>query len=107
MPLGVRISGATVGIFLPSFLFVALVYPLVPRLRASPWTRAFLDGANAAAIGLMTAVAWQLAVTSIVDPLTMLLLLAAAVLLICFRVNSACVVLGGGVVGLLAGAVRT
>jgi len=107
MPLGVRISGATVGIFLPSFLFVALVYPLVPRLRASPWTRAFLDGANAAAIGLMTAVAWQLAVTSIVDPLTMLLLLAAAVLLIRFRVNSAWLVLGGGIVGLLASAMRT
>ena len=92
---------ATVGIFLPSFVFVAVVYPLVPRLRASPWTAAFLDGANAAALGLMTAVAWQLGLTSIVDPLTAALALAAAVALIRFRVNSAWLVLGGAAVGLL------
>jgi len=91
---------ATVGIFLPSFVFVAIVYPLVPRLRASPWTAAFLDGANAAALGLMAAVAWQLGASSIVDPLTAALALVAAVLLIRSQVNSAWLVLGGGVVGL-------
>jgi chromate transporter len=78
------------------------VYPLVPRLRASPWTAAFLDGANAAAVGLMAAVAWQLGTTSIVDGLTAGLGLAAAVLLIRFRVNSAWLVLGGGLTGLVA-----
>ncbi len=46
---------ATLGIFLPSFVFVALVYLLVPRWRASPWMRAFLDGVDAAAGGLMAA----------------------------------------------------
>ncbi|HTD76178.1 MAG TPA: chromate efflux transporter, partial [Chloroflexota bacterium] len=93
---------ATVAVFLPSFVFVAVVYPLVPRLRASPWTAAFLDGANAAAVGLMAAVAWQLGTTSIIDGLTAGLGLAAAVLLIRFRVNSAWLVLGGGLTGLLA-----
>jgi chromate transporter len=93
---------ATVAVFLPSFVFVAVVYPLVPRLRASPWTAAFLDGANAAAVGLMAAVAWQLGTTSIVDGLTAGLGLTAAVLLIRFRVNSAWLVLGGGLTGLLA-----
>jgi chromate transporter len=97
---------ATVAIFLPSFIFVAIVYPLVPRLRQSPWTSAFLDGANAAAIGLMAAVLWQLATTSLVDVLTVALAIAAAVLLIRFRVNSAWLVLGGGAVGLIANAVR-
>ncbi len=96
---------ATIGIFLPSFLFVAAVYPLVPKLRASPWTSAFLDGANAAAVGLMAGVAWQLGVTSIVDPLTLALALATAALLLRFKVNSAWLVLGGGAVGLLARAV--
>jgi chromate transporter len=91
---------ATVGIFLPAFVFVAIVYPLVPRLRASPWTSAFLDGANAAAIGLMAAVAWQLGASSIVDALTAGLALVAAILLIRFRVNSAWLVVGGGLVGL-------
>jgi chromate transporter len=93
---------ATVAIFAPSFLFVAIVYPFVPRLRASPWTSAFLDGANAAAVGLMVAVAWQLGISSIVDALTVGLMLLAAVLLIRFRVNSVWLVLGGGAAGFLA-----
>jgi chromate transporter len=97
---------ATVGIFLPSFVFVAIVYPFVGRLRASPWTGAFLDGANAAAVGLMIAVAWQLGTTSIVDVLTLALALIAAVLLIRFRLNSAWLVLGGGAVGLTTSLLR-
>jgi chromate transporter len=97
---------ATVAIFLPSFLFVAVVYPLVPRLRASPWTSAFLDGANAAAVGLMAAVLWQLATSSIIDILTVLLLVAAAILLLRTRLNSAWLVLGGGLVGLLASTIQ-
>jgi chromate transporter len=97
---------ATIAIFLPSFVFVAIVYPLVPRLRASPWTSAFLDGANAAAVGLMAAVVWQLAFASIVDPVTAGLALLAALLLIRFRINSAWLVLGGGAVGLLAASLR-
>src|SRR5205085_4737463 len=44
---------ATLGIFLPSFLFVALVNPFVPRLRGSPWMAGLLDGVNVAAVGLM------------------------------------------------------
>jgi chromate transporter len=93
---------ATVGIFLPAFIFAAAVYPIVPRLRASPWAATFLDGANAAALGLMVAVAWQLARSSIIDPVTAILALIAAVLLIRSQVNSAWLVLGGAVVGLVA-----
>src|SRR5207253_9349898 len=51
---------ATLAIFLPSFVFVALSHPLIPRIRGSRWTSAFLDGVNVAALGLMAAVAWQL-----------------------------------------------
>jgi chromate transporter len=93
---------ATVGIFLPSFVFVAAVYPFVGRLRASPWTAAFLDGANAAALGLMMAVAWQLGTTSVVDLFTAALAVAAVLLLIRFQVNSAWLVLGGAAAGLTA-----
>jgi len=93
---------ATLGIFLPSFIFVAAVYPVVPRLRASSWTAAFLDGANAAALGLMIAVAWQLGTTSIIDPLTAALAVAGALLLIRVRINSAWLVLGGAAAGLIA-----
>lgn len=92
---------STIGIFLPSFFFVALLHPLVPRLRNSPWTAALLDGVNVAALGLMAGVAWQLGRDAIVDPLTAALALLAAILLIRYRVNSAWLVLGGGIIGLI------
>lgn len=90
---------ATLGIFLPSFVFVALVYPIVPRLRRSPWTSAFLDGVNAAALGLMAAVTWQLGRAAIVDPLTLALAIAAGIALLTVKVNSAWLVAAGAAVG--------
>lgn len=92
---------ATLGIFLPSFLFVAAVFPLVPRLRASPWTAAFLDGVNVAALGLMAAVTWQLGQAALVDALTVAIAVVAGLLAVRFRVNSAWLVLGGAAVGVL------
>ncbi|HET7094299.1 MAG TPA: chromate transporter, partial [Thermomicrobiales bacterium] len=93
---------ATIGIFLPAFVLVAAVNPLVPRLRRSPWFGELLDGVNAAAIGLMAAVAWTLGRAAIVDWLTAALAIVAAALLIRWRVNSAWLILGGGVAGLAA-----
>lgn len=92
---------ATIGIFLPSFIFVAAVNPLVPRLRRSPWMGAFLDGVNVAALGLMAAVTWELGRAALVDWLTALLAVLAAILLIRFKLNSVWLVLGGGIVGLV------
>jgi chromate transporter len=91
---------ATVGIFLPSFLFVALLHRVVPHLRRARWTAALLDGVNVAALGLMAGVTWQLGRDAIVDGVTVLLAVGAAILLIRFRLNSAWLVLGGGLVGL-------
>jgi chromate transporter len=90
---------ATLAIFLPSFVFVALSHPLVPKIRASATAAAFLDGVNVAALGLMLAVAWQLGRAAIVDIPTALLALGAAVALLVFRVNSAWLVIAGAVVG--------
>ena len=73
---------ATAAIFLPSFVFVALSSPLVPRLRRSPWAGAFLDGANAASVALMAAVTWELGRAAVVDWLTGALALVAAVVLL-------------------------
>jgi chromate transporter len=94
---------ATVAIFLPSFVFVALSQPLVPKIRGSSRTGAFLDGVNVAALGLIVAVAWELGRAAIVDIPTALPALTAAALLIRGRVNSAWLVLGGAVVGLALG----
>lgn len=94
---------ATLGIFLPSFIFVALSNPLIPRLRNSPWTGSLLDGVNVASLGLMAAVTWQLGRASLVDPLTIALALGAAVLLLRYKVNSTWLIAGGGLIGLLTG----
>ena len=91
---------ATLGIFLPSFVFVAMIYPVAPRLRRSPLTAAFLDGVNIAALGLMTGVLLQLAHNALVDPVTWLIALAALAILVRFKVNSAWLILAGALLGL-------
>jgi chromate transporter len=91
---------ATLGIFLPSFVFVAATGPLVRRARDSAWTSAFLDGVNVAAIGLMAGVTWQLGRDAIVDVPTAILFLVALGLLLRFRLNSAWIVLAGAGAGL-------
>jgi chromate transporter len=93
---------ATLGIFLPSFIFVAVSNPIIPRLRHSAWAGGFLDGVNAAALGLMAVVTWQLGRASLVDLPTIGLALMAAGLLFRFKVNSVWLILGGAVIGWLA-----
>ena len=90
---------ATVGIFLPSFVLVALSGPLIPRLRRSRLAGAFLDGVNVTSLALMAVVAGQLARAAIVDAPTALLGLASAIALFRWRVNSAWLVLAGGLAG--------
>ncbi|MBI3942392.1 MAG: chromate efflux transporter [Chloroflexi bacterium] len=92
---------ATVGIFLPSFCFVALLTRIVPHVRKSPWTASLLDGVNVAALGLIGGVTWQLGRAAIVDVPTILLAMAAAVLLFRYKINSAWLVLAGGIIGLI------
>jgi chromate transporter len=93
---------ATVGIFLPAFVFVALSGPLVPRLRRSPTAAAVLAGVNVASLALMAMVTVQLARAALVDAITIALAALSAVLLMRLRVNSAWLVLGGALVGWLA-----
>ena len=92
---------ATVGIFLPAFVFVALSGPLVPRLRRSPLAGAVLDGVNVASLALMAVVTAQLARSALTSPATIALVLVSTVLLLHWRVNSAWLVLGGALIGLL------
>lgn len=99
---GAGAAVATLGIFLPAFVFVALSGPLVPRLRGSPTAGALLDGVNVASLALMAVVTWRLAGAALVDPVTIVLGIAAAVLLLRSRVNSSWLVAGGALVGLVA-----
>jgi chromate transporter len=98
---------ATLGIFLPAFIFVALSGPLVPRLRRSVFAGAFLDGVNVASLALMAVVTWQLGRVALCDGLTVLVALAAGVALFRWRTSSVWLVLGGAVIGLLAFGMRS
>jgi chromate transporter len=103
-PLGAIV--ATVGIFLPAFILVAISGPLIPRIRRSVIAGAFLDGVNVASLALMAAVTYQLGRSAIVDWLTIALAVASAILLLRFRINSAWLVLGGALAGIVAQFVR-
>jgi chromate transporter len=92
---------ATIGIFLPGFLFVAITNPLIPRIRQSPTLSALLDGVNVAAIGLMAAVTVELAQAALIDVITVGLAIGAAVLLIRCKINATWLMIGGGVIGMV------
>ena len=92
---------ATVGIFLPAFVFVALSGPLVPRLRRSPLTSAVLDGVNVASLAMMAAVTFQLSATALTSRLPIVLAVVTAVILLGYRVNPTWLILAGGLAGWL------
>ncbi|QLE48322.1 chromate efflux transporter [Nostoc sp. C057] len=97
---------ATIGIFLPSFVFVAALNPLIPRLRASSWSRAFLDAVNVSAVALMVVTTLQLGVATLtlpqapfVDFLGLAIAIVSAILAIHFRINAAWLVFGSAFIG--------
>ena len=91
---------ATAGIFLPSFLLVFLLNPLIPRMRASAWFSAALDGVNAASLALMAAVSLRLALPSLPDIPAVLLFAASFLIMTRWKVSSFWLVLAGGLIGL-------
>jgi len=93
---------ATLGIFLPAFVLVAVSAPLIPKIRGSRPAGAVLDGVNVASLALMAVVTWQLARSAILDWQTLTLAVLSAVLLFRFpRMNSAWLVAGAGLLGAL------
>jgi chromate transporter len=99
------ISGAvisTIGIFLPSFLFVALLNPLVIKMRGSKLFAAFLNAVNVASIALILVVCYQLGKDSLADWRGVVIALASGIILLRFKqINSAFIVAGGSIAGYL------
>ncbi|PYP76883.1 MAG: chromate transporter [Gemmatimonadetes bacterium] len=91
---------ATIGIFLPAFVFVAASGPLLPMVRRSRDASAVLDGVNVASLALMIVVTLQLARSALVGPAGIGLALASGVALMRFRVSAAWLVLAGALLGL-------
>ncbi|BAY25414.1 chromate transport protein [Calothrix sp. NIES-2100] len=90
----------TIGIFLPAFVLVWVVNPWVSKLRQSPWASGFLDGVNAASMGLMAGVTYTLGRAALVDWLTIIVAILSAIAVFRFKINSAWLVLAGGAIGL-------
>jgi chromate transporter len=92
---------ATIGIFLPSFFYVALLAPVLFRLRQSPWIAAFLDSVNVCAVALMAGVTFLLGVDALHRWPSWLIAAASLFVLLRWKVSPAWIVLGGGIAGLL------
>ncbi len=90
---------ATLAIFLPSFVLIAVSGPLVPLLRRSCLAGAFLDGVNVSAVALMVAVTAQLGRAALVDGSTIAIALVALIVLVRFRINSVWLICGGALCG--------
>ena len=97
---------ATVAIFLPSFLYVAALGPILPRLRRSSWMAAFLDSVNVCAVALMAGVTVRLAADALRGWLMWVIALVALAVLWKWKLNPAWVVLGGGLAGLVVAMVK-
>lgn len=92
---------ATLGMFIPSFAFVAVLHPILPKLLKNETFRTFLDGVNIGALSLMTVVVVSLGQSSLIDPVTIAVAIASLFLLIKYNINSLWLVLGGMALGLI------
>ena len=97
---------ATIGIFLPSFFFVALLAPVLFRLRQSVWIATFLDSVNVSAVALMAGVTVRLGIDALKGWPAILISLASLAVLLLWKISPAWIVLGGGIAGLLLASVR-
>jgi chromate transporter len=91
---------STVGIFLPSFFFVAISNPYIPKMRQSVWFSTFLNGINAASLGLMAAVTIQLTKAVFIDPTSIMLTIFSLALVVFTRINTTWVILAAVLFGL-------
>jgi len=105
--IGYQINGlggavvSTIGVFLPSFVFVALLNPLIPKLRKSKVFSAFLDTVNVASLAIIVTVCYAMTKDSIADWRTVLIALTSFIIVFRFKVNSAFIVLGSSIAGYL------
>lgn len=96
---------ATIGVFTPSFSLVWLLNPVIPKLRNSPWLSGVLDGVNIGALALMTVVSIKLGMSSLIDPLSVIIFIVSLFALIKLKINSPWIIVLGGIIGFLSSVV--
>lgn len=92
---------ATIGVFAPAFIFVAVSGFMIPRIRRSKIAGSMLDGVVVGSLALMGVVAWQLGRAAIIDLPTLVIAIVSTGLLLRFRVNSAWLIAAAGAFGWL------
>ena len=106
--IGYQINGlsgavvATIAIFLPSFIFVALLNPLVKKMRGSKPFSAFLDAVNIASVAIIISVCYAMAKDTVTDWRTILIAIISLAITFGFKkINSAFIVLGSSIFGFI------
>ena len=95
---------ATIGVFLPAFVYVMVMNPLVIRIRQTPIAGQFLDGVNCACVALLIVVGLQLGVTTVVEWKSLIIgIVCLGVVVLNKQLNSAWLIMGGGILGVLMG----
>jgi chromate transporter len=94
-------AAATIGIFLPAFVFVAISGPIVPRIRRSRVAGAALDGVNVASLALMVVVSWQLGRATLVAPVPAAIFVVSLALLMRSAINTSWLIAAGALLGWL------
>ena len=95
---------ATVGIFLPSFFFVALLNPIIPRLRRSKVMSAFLDTINIVSVCIIISVVVEISRATLLDWRTIVIAIVSFFVTFYFKnLNTAYVIFGGAVLGYVLG----
>jgi chromate transporter len=97
---------ATLGIFLPSFFYVALLAPVLFRLRQSAWIAGFLDSVNVCAVALMGGVTFRLAADALRGWPSWAIATISLAVILRWKVSPAWVIVGGGIAGLAFAAFR-
>ena len=93
---------ASVGIFLPSFVFVAVLNPLIKKMRKSDMFSVFLDAVNVSSVALILTICFQMSHNALSDWRTICIALLSFVVAFCYKkINSALLVLGGSLLGYL------
>jgi len=91
---------ATIGIFIPSFIFVAILNPLIPKMRKSKLIGSFLDAVNIAAVAIIAAVSIEMGKGIVTDWKMILIGIFSLTIVFVFKkINSAYIVIGGGLMG--------
>lgn len=105
--IGYQINGiwgalaATTGIFLPSFLFVLLLNPIIPKLRASKFFGHFLNAVNASSIAVIAAVLVTMSIESITNLNAIIILAVSLLLTFVVKLNVMLIIVIGAVLGFL------